>query len=57
MATNTIIKDYFKNKQINAQINVVNTGVETLTGSRLKRLSKNVKRNIYVNLWRWFIKY
>ena len=39
----SIIRDYFKNKQINAQINVVNTGLETLTGSRLKKLSGMLK--------------
>ena len=27
----SIIRDYFKNNQIHAKINVVNTGVETLT--------------------------
>ena len=35
----SIIRDYFKNKQKDAKINVVNTGLETLTGSRLKKLS------------------
>ena len=37
-----IIKNYFK-KKTSAKINVINTGVETLTGSRLKRLSKKLK--------------
>ena len=39
----SIIRDYFKNKQIDAQINVVNTGLETLTGLRLKKLSGMLK--------------
>ena len=38
-----IIKNYFKKKKLPAKINVINTGVETLTGSRLKRLSKKLK--------------
>ena len=39
----SIIRDYFKNKQKDAKINVVNTGLETLTGSRLKKLSGMLK--------------
>ena len=38
-----IIKNYFKKKNISAKINVINTGIETLTGSRLKRLSNYLK--------------
>ena len=38
-----IIKNYFKKKKFPAKINVINTGVETLTGSRLKRLSNELK--------------
>ena len=38
-----IIKNYFKKKNLSAKINVINTGVETLTGSRLKRLSNKLK--------------
>ena len=49
-----IIKNYFK-KKFPAKISVINTGVETLTGSRLKRLSNELKEYIYANLWRWII--
>ena len=38
-----VINNYFKKKKISAQINVINTGIETLTGSRLKRLSSELK--------------
>ena len=38
----SIIKDYFKKKNFSAKINVIDTGVETLTGSRLKRLSNEL---------------
>ncbi len=38
-----IIKKYFKNKKIFAKINVVNTGVKTLTGTRLKKLKHLLK--------------
>ena len=37
-----IIKDYFKKKKFSAKINVINTGTETLTGSRLKKLGKKL---------------
>lgn len=38
-----IIKNYFRNKKISAKINVINTGIETLTGSRLKKLKNRLK--------------
>ena len=38
----SIIKDYFKKKNFSAKINVIDTGVETLTGSRLKKLSNEL---------------
>ena len=39
-----IIKNYFKKKNLFANIQVINTGVETLTGSRLKKLSSLLKQ-------------
>jgi glucose-1-phosphate cytidylyltransferase len=39
-----IIKNYFKNKKKFANIEVVNTGVETLTGLRLKKLKNKLKQ-------------
>ena len=52
------IKKYFKKKKIkNANIEVVNTGLNTLTGKRLKCLGRHADRNIYAYLWRRFIKY
>ena len=38
------IKNYFKNKKNSLKIRVLNTGIETLTGSRLKKLSKELKQ-------------
>tara|TARA_B100001769_G_C22083138_1_gene583744 strand:- start:489 stop:1163 length:675 start_codon:yes stop_codon:yes gene_type:complete len=35
-----VIKDYFKNKNFKWKINLVNTGLKTMTGGRLKRLKK-----------------
>ena len=35
-----IIKNYFKNKKFNWKIHLVNTGKNTMTGGRLKRLTK-----------------
>jgi glucose-1-phosphate cytidylyltransferase len=39
-----IIKNYFKNKKKFVNIEVVNTGVETLTGLRLKKLKNKLKQ-------------
>lgn len=36
----SIIKNYFKKKKISANINVIDTGLETLTGKRLVKLKK-----------------
>ena len=35
-----IIKDYFKNSKKNWKVNLIDTGSDTFTGGRLKRLSK-----------------
>jgi glucose-1-phosphate cytidylyltransferase len=40
----TIIKNYFKNKKNSAKIDVINTGVKTLTGTRLKKLKNKLKQ-------------
>ena len=39
------IKNYFKNKNYNFNINVIDTGQNTLTGGRLLRLKKYFKKN------------
>ena len=39
-----IIRNYFKNKKKFVNIEVVNTGVETLTGLRLKKLKNKLKQ-------------
>jgi glucose-1-phosphate cytidylyltransferase len=38
-----VIKNYFKNKKFNWKINLVETGKNTMTGGRLKRLAKYLK--------------
>ena len=38
-----VIKDYFKNKKFKWKINLINTGLKTMTGGRLKRLKKYIK--------------
>jgi glucose-1-phosphate cytidylyltransferase len=42
-----IIKDYFKKKK-SINIKVINTGVDTLTGSRLKKLANELKKTFMV---------
>ena len=36
----SVIKEYFKNKKFGWNINLINTGLKTMTGGRLKRLKK-----------------
>ena len=38
-----IIKKYFNKKILDWKINVVNTGLNSQTGGRLKRLKENIK--------------
>ena len=48
-----IIKDYYSKKNNKANINVVNTGLETLTGKRIKKPENFFKPNedFFFNLW------
>ena len=39
-----LLKDIFKKKKKGASIKIINTGVETLTGSRIKKLSNKLKQ-------------
>ena len=43
-----IIKDYFKKKFYNWNINVIDTGQRTMTGGRLKRLKKFFKNETFL---------
>ena len=36
----SVIKNYFKNKKFKWEVNLVDTGLKTMTGGRLKRLKK-----------------
>ena len=38
-----VIKNYFKNNQFNWKVNLIDTGKNTMTGGRLKRLAKYLK--------------
>ena len=42
-----IIEDYFKKKYDNWEINVINTGDNTMTGGRLKRIEKYVENETF----------
>ena len=44
----SIIKSFFKKKKIPAKIDVVNTGLNTLTGSRLLRLKKKLTDTFFL---------
>ena len=44
-----VIKNYFKKKKINWKVNLINTGKNTMTGGRLKRLKKYLhKENFFL---------
>ena len=44
-----IIKNYFKKNKIkNCKINLIDTGLNTMTGGRLKRLSKYLGKNTFL---------
>jgi glucose-1-phosphate cytidylyltransferase len=40
-----VIKQYFKRKKFNWKINLIDTGLNTMTGGRLKRLKKYIKND------------
>jgi len=41
----SVIKKYFKNKKFTWNINLIDTGLKTMTGGRLKKLKKIFKKN------------
>ena len=41
----SVIKKYFKNKKFKWNINLIDTGLKTMTGGRLKKLKKFFKKN------------
>ena len=43
-----VIKKYFKKKKFNWKINLINTGKNTMTGGRLKRLKKYLKNETFM---------
>jgi glucose-1-phosphate cytidylyltransferase len=42
-----IIKNYFKNKKFQWDVKLINTGLKTMTGGRLKRLKKFLKKETF----------
>ena len=45
-----IIKDYFKNKKLGWNIKVIDTGQNTMTGGRIKRLKMYLKNESFFSL-------
>lgn len=43
-----VIKDYFKNKKLKWKINLIDTGLKTMTGGRLKRLEPFLKNETFM---------
>ena len=51
-----VIRTFFKRKKFPWKVNLINTGLKTMTGGRLKRLKKYLKdETFFINLWRWFV--
>jgi glucose-1-phosphate cytidylyltransferase len=44
----SVIKKYFKNKKFNWNINLIDTGLKTMTGGRLKRLKKFLGKETFL---------
>tara|TARA_B100000795_G_C22804467_1_gene443946 strand:- start:1057 stop:1737 length:681 start_codon:yes stop_codon:yes gene_type:complete len=44
----SVIKEYFKNKKFEWNINLINTGLKTMTGGRLKRLKKLLGKETFL---------
>ncbi len=42
------IKEYFKKKKFNFKVNLINTGLKTMTGGRLKRLKKQLGNDTFL---------
>ncbi len=43
-----IIKNYFKNKKFNFKVNIIDTGLNTMTGGRVLRLKKILKSETFL---------
>jgi len=43
-----IIKNYFKNKKFNFKVNIIDTGLSTMTGGRVLRLKKILKSETFL---------
>ena len=43
-----LIKNYFKKNKFNCKINLIDTGLKTLTGGRLKRLKKILENETFL---------
>ncbi len=43
-----VIRDYFKKKNFPWKVNLINTGLKTMTGGRLKRLQKYLKDETFL---------
>ena len=44
----SVIKEYFKNKKFDWNINLIDTGLKTMTGGRLKRLKKLLGKETFL---------
>ena len=42
------IKNYFKKKRVNFKVNLIDTGLKTMTGGRLKRLKKKLGNDTFL---------
>ncbi len=42
------IKEYFKKKKLNFKVNLIDTGLKTMTGGRLKRLKKQLGNDTFL---------
>ena len=50
-----VIKKYFEKKKFGWNIKLIDTGRNSMTGGRIKRLKKFLNNIRYAHLWRWLI--
>ena len=48
-----VIKVILKKKLKDCKIDIIDTGLNTMTGGRLKRLSKYLNKETFLMTWRW----
>ena len=52
-----VIKKYFTKQKFNWNVKLIKTGLNTMTGGRLKRLKKIIGDETFMMTWGWYFRY